>query len=75
MKLFQNSFVLFLKAFPLDLVKTFVLRASGSEIVFVKKNLTMIKIVLTKKINQAIPKQIKYIFTHIQTCIGWVALV
>ena len=37
MKLFQNSFVLFLKAFPLDLVKTFVLRASGSGIVFVKK--------------------------------------
>ena len=37
MKLFQNSFVLFLKAFPLDLVKTFVLRASGSGIVFDKK--------------------------------------
>ena len=74
MKLFQNSFVLFLKAFPLDLVKTFVLRASGSGIVFVKKPYHD-KDSADKKINRAIPKQFKYIFTHIQTYIGWVALV
>ena len=73
MKLFPNSFVLFLKAFPLDLVKTFGLRASGSGIVFVK-NLAMIEIVLTKKSIEPFRSRLNT-FTHIQTYIGCVALV